>query len=106
MPKKAPVARYSANQLAGTDSETDWARADAVTQDDIERGADAEEGPLPTGWEQTIFVGLPEPKKDVRIRLDPMVLHWFKSHGPGYQTRINAVLRAFVQARLQSEQER
>jgi uncharacterized protein (DUF4415 family) len=35
----------------------------------------------------------------VHIRLDPIVLRWFKAHGPGYQTRINAVLRAFVEVR-------
>jgi len=33
------------------------------------------------------------------MRLDADVLAWFRSHGPGYQTRINAALRGFVQAR-------
>ena len=28
----------------------------------------------------------------------PDVLAWFKARGPGYQTRINAALRAFVEA--------
>jgi hypothetical protein len=32
------------------------------------------------------------------------VLRWFKAQGPGYQTRINAVLRAFVETKQQSEQ--
>lgn len=27
---------------------------------------------------------VPEPKKDVHIRLDPALLRWFKAHGPGY----------------------
>jgi uncharacterized protein (DUF4415 family) len=64
--------------------------------------ADEDDGPLLEGWEQTIVLGVPEPKQDVHIRLDPAVLRWFKSHGPGYQTRINEVLRAFVQAKQQS----
>lgn len=34
----------------------------------------------------------------VTLRLDPDVLSWFRREGRGYQTRINAVLRAFVQA--------
>jgi uncharacterized protein (DUF4415 family) len=34
------------------------------------------------------------------------VLDWFRAHGPGYQTRINAVLRAFVQARRGAEHAR
>jgi len=37
-------------------------------------------------------------KKPVSIRLDPDVLAYFKSGGAGYQTRINAVLRAFMEA--------
>ncbi len=36
------------------------------------------------------------PKKAVSIRIDPDVLGWFKKKGPRYQTRINAVLRAYV----------
>jgi uncharacterized protein (DUF4415 family) len=30
------------------------------------------------------------------LRLDADVVDWFKRQGPGYQTRINSVLRAFV----------
>ncbi|MGC1398673.1 BrnA antitoxin family protein [Candidatus Binatus sp.] len=44
-------------------------------------------------------VGLPPAKQDIHIRLDRDILEWFKAHGRGYQTRINAVLRAFVQTR-------
>jgi uncharacterized protein (DUF4415 family) len=83
--------------------ETDWAKVDATTEEEIERQALEDEGPLPEGWEDTIIIGVPEPKKDVHIRLDPSVLRWFKSTGPGYQTRINAVLLAFVQARQKAE---
>ena len=39
-----------------------------------------------------------EIKRSVSIRLDPDVYAWFKRPGPGYQTRINAVLRAYMQA--------
>jgi len=86
--------------LAKEGDRSDWARARAMPQDEVERLADEEDGPLPEGWEKTIVLGIPEPKQDVHIRLDPMVLRWFKAQGPGYQTRINAVLRAFVEARV------
>lgn len=86
--------------LAKEGDRSDWARARAMSQEEVERLADEEDGPLPEGWEQTIVLGIPEPKQDVHIRLDPMVLRWFKAQGPGYQTRINAVLRAFVEARV------
>lgn len=38
------------------------------------------------------------PKAAISLRLDADVLEWFKAQGPGYQTRINSVLRAFRDA--------
>lgn len=40
------------------------------------------------------------PKASVSLRIDVDVLEWFKAHGSGYQTRINAVLRAFKEVAL------
>lgn len=37
-------------------------------------------------------------KKAVTIRLDADVLDWFKRQGRGYQTRINKLLRAYMQS--------
>jgi uncharacterized protein (DUF4415 family) len=44
--------------------------------------------------------GLPQParKAAISLRVDPEVLDWFRTQGPGYQTRMNAVLRAYVDA--------
>ncbi len=43
----------------------------------------------------------PVPRKTaISLRLEQDVLDWFKAQGPGYQTRINAVLRAFRDASL------
>jgi uncharacterized protein (DUF4415 family) len=42
------------------------------------------------------------PKASISLRLDQEVLDWFKSQGPGYQTRMNAVLRAFRDASIAS----
>ena len=51
----------------------------------------------PVDW---LRMGLarPEPKTQVALRLDADVVTWFRQFGPGYQTRIGAVLRAFVDA--------
>ena len=43
----------------------------------------------------------PGPKKQVTLRLDPDVLEFFRSQGKGYQSRINAVLRKYVEAQTQ-----
>jgi uncharacterized protein (DUF4415 family) len=42
----------------------------------------------------------PEPKKMISLRVDPDVLDFFKSQGPGYQTRMHAVLRAWMDAQI------
>jgi len=37
-------------------------------------------------------------KTSLALRIDADVVAWFKAQGPGYQTRMNAVLRAFKEA--------
>jgi len=46
----------------------------------------------------------PQAKEPVTLRLDKDVLAWFRQRGRGYQTRINAVLRAFVAAQKHNRQ--
>ncbi len=43
---------------------------------------------------------LRQAKAQIAIRVDADVLKWFKAQGPGYQTRMNAVLRAYRDAHL------
>ena len=47
-------------------------------------------------WKSAKVV-LPTPKEIVTMRLDADLLRWFRQQ-PGYQTRINAILRAYMQA--------
>ena len=51
-------------------------------------------------------VTLPTPKPTISIRLDADVLAFFKARGKGYQTRINAVLKAYVEAQKETRHER
>ncbi len=85
--------------LANGGDQTDWKAAMAIPQAEVERMADEEDGPLPEGWENTIIDGPILRKQPVHIRLDADILAWFRAQGPRYQTRINAVLRAYVQSR-------
>ena len=39
----------------------------------------------------------PRTKKQLTLRLDSDVLDWFRRQGRGYQTRINALLRAYME---------
>ncbi len=47
---------------------------------------------------KNMSVRMPKPKELVSIRIDNDVLEWFRHKGHKYQTRINAVLRSYVQA--------
>lgn len=39
---------------------------------------------------------MPQPKKSIALRLDADVLNWLRQQGRGYQSRINAILRAYM----------
>ncbi len=73
-------------------SKSDVALAKAVAEDpdaapllDKEFWADAE-------------IVVPQGKKQITLRIDADVLTWFRSPGKGYQSRINAVLRRYMEA--------
>ncbi len=107
MRKNENIARFSADKIrrkiARGESKTDWKRVNAMSQAEVERLANKDEGLLAPDWESAVMVGMPPAKQDIHIRLDGDILDWFKARGRGYQTRINAVLRAFVQTRRRVE---
>ncbi len=102
MRKKRNIVRVTADEaaeIAARENRTDWDRVKSMKQSEVELLADEQDGELPEGWAETIIFSAVEPKQDVHIRLDAAVLRWFKAQGPGYQTRINEVLRSFVATR-------
>jgi uncharacterized protein (DUF4415 family) len=77
---------------------TDWNYLDRVTGDEIAAAIarDCDAAPLDIDWSKAVIV-VPPKKKAISIRVDPDVLDFFKNEGPGYQRRINAVLRSYVE---------
>lgn len=78
-------------------SMSDWARVDAKTDEDIERdiASDPDAAIIDPDWENAVLV-VPPSKTPISIRLDADVLAFFKEAGAGYQKRINAVLRSYM----------
>jgi len=75
-------------------SRTDWKRIDALRDEEIDLSDSPELG-------ADFFANAiiwPGPKKQITLRLDPDVLKFFRKHGRGYQTTINAVLRKYMEA--------
>jgi uncharacterized protein (DUF4415 family) len=55
-------------------------------------------------WENArVVMPAKESKKQISIKVDRDVLAFFRKDGPGYQTRMNAVLRSFVLAHQENE---
>ena len=109
MRKRSDMVRYSAEQLDAMrrrgESRTDWTKVDAMTEAELEASInfdpdDVHEAP---DWSQAVL-GLPPRKEHINIRIDADVLAWFRQTGRGYQTRMNNVLRAFVESRRHMRQ--
>jgi uncharacterized protein (DUF4415 family) len=78
---------------------TDWARVDALTDEDIAAAIrdDPDVAPeLDAAWFASATLVMPEPKEQISIRLDRDVLEHFRRY-PRYQPRINAILRAAME---------
>jgi uncharacterized protein (DUF4415 family) len=77
----------------------DWRRFKSRTDAEIRHGLSEDEDVGITDdafWKDAVLVD-PGPKRIVTMRLDADLLEWFR-RGKGYQTRINAVLRAYMRA--------
>jgi uncharacterized protein (DUF4415 family) len=70
-------------------------RLDALRDEDIDYSDSPE---LDESFFEKATVQWPPHKKQLTIRLDEDLLNWLKDQGPGYQTRINAILRAYYEA--------
>jgi len=81
-------------------SRTDWKRVDALKDDKIDFSDVPELTPemfaravVRRGLKQVVR------KKLLTLRIDSDVVEWYRSQGLGYQTRINALLRAYMEER-------
>lgn len=94
--EKRPIVKRASTSAK---SRTDWARLRS-NDPPTAPSADHPEADIRHIVRGVVRRGLqPQPTKAaVSLRVDQDVLEWFKTHGPGYQTRINAVLRAFRDA--------
>lgn len=95
MKKENIVVRKWGDRRKG---KTDWASVDALTDEDIAKAVanDPDAAPIDIDWSDAVLV-MPVRKKAISIRVDEDVLDFFKRGGDGYQGRINAVLRSYVQ---------
>jgi uncharacterized protein (DUF4415 family) len=87
------------------ESQTDWKRLDSMTDADI----DTSDIPAvtPEMFAKAVVkrgLNARAGKAQLTLRVDRDVLAWFRSRGHGYQTQINALLRAYMDASKSARQ--
>lgn len=98
MQKTEYIVRYTADELDELRRRghglTDWERVRALTDEGVEASIDHEdEGEFDLSRAQA---GIPGIIQETTVRLEPDVVAWFREGGPGYEDRINDVLRSYV----------
>jgi uncharacterized protein (DUF4415 family) len=109
MERKGNIVSYTAEELAAMrargEGETDWAAVDAKTEEEL--AADTASDPawdgIPEDWFKHAraasgpLIRPKENKRLVSVRYDADVIERFKGQGRGWQARMNAVLRSFME---------
>lgn len=80
-------------------SQTDWKRVDALADAGIDFSDTPEVSPQMFA-RAVVRRGLKpvSRKEQLTLRVDSDVLEWFRKQGQGYQTKINSLLRAYMDA--------
>jgi uncharacterized protein (DUF4415 family) len=104
MARKERIVKYTDNELRAMqergESKSNWAQAAAMTDEEVEApiASDPDEAGMVVDWSKA-SVELPQPKAVLNMRIDYDVMEFFRNQGKGYQTKINAVLRSYVDQR-------
>ncbi len=82
----------------------DWSAFDALTDEDIAKAVadDPDAAPINMDWSNAVILDL-APKTAISFRVDSDVYDFFKAKGKGFQTRMNAVLRTYVDHQRKSK---
>jgi uncharacterized protein (DUF4415 family) len=97
--KNESIVRYTLKEIRKLKRRSDIAFLLATTEDDIARQISEDpdlQGFDDIDWAKAVFV--PATKRAISIRLDADILEFFKAQGSGYQSRINKVLRHYVES--------
>ena len=95
----APTGKTSSRKAA--EQRTNWRRLRSITDAQVRAGIakDPEIRRTDEAFWANAKVVMPRSKKTVTMRLDADLLDWFRT-SRGYQTRINAILRAYMDAKV------
>lgn len=106
LPDGTHIVEHADGQLERRKSLTDWERLRNMTDEAIEASIkDDPDWSDDWNWGDAVLV-VPPKKKAISIRVDEDVLDYFKNEGAGYQRRINAVLRSYMEQKKNKTKKR
>lgn len=101
--RKENIERHSADELramnAAGRTHSDWKLA---AQKPIPDGSNPDGVMEPVDW-ATTKLPMPKRKEHTNLRIDADVMEYFRKQGRGYQTKINVVLRSYVEQMTRHE---
>lgn len=91
------IVEHADGRLERRRDQTDWNRLRSMSDDDIESAADSDDSSsMPANWAD--FAVRKPSSRRTTIMLDDDMIRFFSAGGRGYQTRIKAVLREYMNA--------
>jgi len=100
---EASITRISAQdalrRIERGESLTDWARVRAISEEEVEAAAaaDPEWQDVDPDWVEKAEPVRPAKKRRLTLTLDEDVVDWFRSRDRHYHSRMNAILRAYME---------
>jgi uncharacterized protein (DUF4415 family) len=93
------IVRYTSEELKNRKSQSDWERAARMTDEEIEAADrdDPDMAEMGDDWMDRAELVTP-PRKGIYAKFDEDVIAYYKSLGRGYQAKMNAVLRAYMES--------
>ncbi len=95
------IVRYTSEELKNQPSQTDWNAVKKMTDEEIDASCKNDSVWLEMGgddWLDNVELVSPPKKRAIYAQFDEDVITYFQSLGRGYQARMNAVLRAYMEA--------
>ena len=111
MARKEHIVKYTDEELIiltkQEGSLSNWGKAAGMTSAEVEVSValDSDEAGMVVDWGNATLE-MPQPKVVLNMRVDKEILDYFRKTGKGYQSRINAVLRSYVERKAPVPQKR
>ena len=91
--------KRQSKQKSPSRGRADLKRLHRMSDSEVRDSSSPELSGLPDDFWDTAVLVEPVRKQAISLRVDEDVLDWFRNHGPRYQSRMNAVLRSYMNSR-------